>query len=239
MLCRGCGENKNLIKTHAIPEAFFKGMSSDGKPPQLMTDSSGVFPKKSPIGVYDKNILCRACEDKFQLMDDYAQDLLLKKESEFEEIIYNDKLIGYKAKNINASLLKQFFIGVLWRASISTQDYYKKINLGPYEKVAKNLIWSSSSGEKDQFSFVLAKFSDKTIGRVMLDPHKEMLHYINYYRFYMFGYILYIKVDKKPAPRKFKMFNPDESGNLVMVGRDIYNSKELPVMVSIINEANN
>lgn len=239
MLCRGCGEDKKLIKSHAIPEAFFKSMISGGKPPQLMSDASGVHPKKSPIGVYDNGILCRDCEDKFQIMDDYAQNLLLKNEKEHEEIVHKNKVIGYEIKSINTSLLRQFFIGVLWRASISTHDYYKKVNLGSYEKIARELIWTSSPGDKDEFSFVLAKFSDKTIGRIMLDPHRDRWHGINYYRFYMFGYIVYIKVDKQKTPNNFKKFNPDERGSLIMVGRDIYSSKELPVIVSIVNNANN
>ena len=239
MLCKGCGKDSRLIKAHAIPESFFKGMNTGGKPPQLMSDVSGVYPKKSPIGVYDKTILCRKCEDKFQAMDDYAQDLLLKKESEHEEINYKGKVIGYKIHNINTNLLRLFFIGVLWRAGISTHDYYKKVSLGPYEKLAKDLIWSESSGETDQFSFVLAKFADKTVGRVMLDPHRERWHEINYYRFYMFGYILYIKVDKRQSPKNFIKKNPNENGNLIMVGRDIYNSKESPIMVSLVNEAYN
>jgi hypothetical protein len=239
VLCRGCGKNKKLIKAHAIPESFFKGMNAGGKPPQLMSDASGVYPKKSPIGVYDKTILCRECEDKFQTMDDYAQDFLLKKENEHEEIIHKGKVIGYKAHGIDTNLLRLFFIGVLWRASISNHDYYKKVNLGPYEQIAKDLVWSPASGDKGQFSFVLAKFSDKKVGRVMLDPHRDKWHGINYYRFYMFGYILYIKVDKRQTPSNFIKFNPDDKGNLIMVGRDIYNSKELPIMISLVNEAYN
>jgi hypothetical protein len=75
MAGKGCYRDVKLIKAHAIPEAFFVGLRHEQNPPRIITDNSGVFPKKAPIGVYDNGILCRDCEDRFQNVDDYGQKL--------------------------------------------------------------------------------------------------------------------------------------------------------------------
>lgn len=237
MICKGCDEDKKLIKAHAIPEAFFRGLRDGENPPRLLTDIDGKFAKKAPIGVYDQTILCRDCENKFQLVDDYAQDLLLKKECNHLEIKHNGKVIGYRIDNFNYSLLKSFLISVLWRASISGQEFYSKVNLGPYESEVKDFIWNGECGRSDQYSFVISKFTDTNIGRSILDPHRERWHGVNYYRLYLYGYVVYIKVDKQASPEILRNFEIHGDGPLFVIGRDIHNSSEYSVMVSVAKKS--
>ena len=161
MNCKGCNEKKKLIKAHIIPKSFWVGLRDGDEPPKLMTDKTDIYPRRLPIGVYDKNILCRGCEDKFQMIDDYGQQLLLKEESKHKELTHNGKVAGYKIDNFDYNLLKLFFISILWRASVSTQDFYAKIDIGPFEDAAKKLIWNNTPGGPEDFSCVLAKFTDE------------------------------------------------------------------------------
>jgi hypothetical protein len=238
-VCKGCGLEVKLIKAHAIPESFFVGLRDGQTPPRLMTDTSGVYPQKSPIGVYDNGILCRSCEDRFQEVDDYGQNLLLKQEETHVELKHSSGVVGYQVENVNYNLLKLFFVSILCRASISNHAFYSKVNLGAFEADAKNLIWNSNPGAIDQFSFVLSKFTDRKLGRSILDPHRERWHGINYQRFYMYGYVLYIKVDRRPSPAILKPFEFNSDGTLYIVGRDIHKSAEYPVLVSVVNKARN
>lgn len=87
MKCQYCGEDKKLIKAHIIPESFFKPLRADnGDVPYLMTDLQGEFPKKSPIGVYDKTILCRDCEDQFAQWDEYGFKTLVDGEKQLKPL---------------------------------------------------------------------------------------------------------------------------------------------------------
>lgn len=237
MICKGCGENKSLIKAHAIPEAFFRGLRDGKDPPRLLTDTAGKYPKKAPIGVYDKTILCRDCEDKFQVVDDYAQNILLRKECDHIELKRGQKVVGYRVDDVDYRLLKQFFISVLWRASVSSQEFYSKVSLGPYESDLKELIWRNKCGDKNQFSFVVSKFTDTTVGRTILDPHRERWRGVNYYRLYLYGYVVYIKVDKQASPEILRNFEMHDDGSLFVVGRDIHNSSEYSVMVSVAHKS--
>jgi len=235
--CKGCGQENKLIKAHAIPEAFFVGLRDGRKPPKLITDTAGIFPQRSHIGVYDEGILCRECEDRFQEIDNYGQLLLLKEENEHIELIKNGTIIGWTIKEYNYDLLKRFFVSILWRAAISTHDFYSRVTLGPFEEEAKKLIWEESPGDPSQFSFVLAKFIDDEIGRTIMDPHRERWYGVNYYRFYLYGYVLYIKVDSRKTPAEFRRISANDGMILYIIGRDIFKSKEYPVLVNVAKQS--
>lgn len=236
-LCQGCGLDKKLIKAHAIPESFFVKMRSEHGAPKLMTDVRGTYPKKSPIGVYDNQILCRDCEDRFEEVDDYAQKLLLQSDDNHEKLIIRGKLIGYKVKDADYRKLKLFFISVLWRASLSKQKFYERINQGPYQEKAKDLIWASDPGKQSDFPFLVAKFTDTSIGKIILNPHPERWSGVNYNRIYLYGYVVYVKMDKRNSPDMFAKFEMVPDGDLIIVGRNIENSAELPVMTSVVKNA--
>jgi len=231
MSCKGCGENKKLIRAHVIPESFFVGLKSDGKAPLLVADEL-QYPKRTPIGVYDKNILCHDCEQKFQDLDSYGQQILLKTALESGTI---KGTVYYKIPIVNYELLKLFFVSILWRASISSQPYYSKVNLGKYEEVAKDNVWNRVYENAEDFSFVLAKFTDEKFGTAMLNPRRLRFSGVNYYIFYLFGFILYIKVDQRKTPPIFSPFMMRENQDLIVVGRDIFKSKELKAMHEVVN----
>ena len=232
LICKGCNQEKKLIKAHIIPEAFFVGLRDNGKSPLLVTDT-GSYPERAPIGVYDKTILCHDCEQRFQDIDSYGQDLLLKQQH--KNIEKNGSIVGYEIQGVDYDLVKLCFISILWRASISTQMFYSHVTLGRFEDIAKKHIWSRASGAPEEFSFLLAKFTDEKFGTAMLDPHRERWEGINYYRFYLFGYILHIKVDRRQTPQCFRPFVLKSDGNIFVIGRDVSQSKELKVMYDVVN----
>ncbi len=239
MICKGCNKDKKLIKAHVIPEAFWIGLREGNTPPKLITNRKGVYPKRLQIGVYDKNILCLDCEQKFQRIDDYAQKLLLKEVDKQEKISDKREIAGYKIPNFDYHLLKLFFISILWRASVSKRSFYSRVNIGPFERRAKQIIWENSTIESEEFSSILAKFTNEDLGLSVFDPIRERIERVNYYRFYFFGYILYIKVDKRPTPDFFKPLVIQEGSPLMIVGRDINKSKEYPLMLDVVKNSKN
>ncbi|MDL0431741.1 hypothetical protein QPM17_11415 [Marinobacter sp. TBZ242] len=238
MTCRGCGEDKKLIKAHIIPEAFFRGLRSGDTPPRLITDIKGVYPRKAPIGVYDTKILCRDCEDVFGDLDNYGQAVLLQSSDSTKELKRGVELLGYVIPDVNLDYFRKFLISVLWRASVSTHDYYSKVKLGPYEKRAKAIVWADGANiNPSGFSFVVSKFVDDRFSKTMLDPHPERWYGINYYRIYMFWYTVHIKVDKRATPSMFKSFEQSGRGKLFVIARDMTDSRELSAIISIAGKA--
>lgn len=228
--CRGCHNECHGVKSHIIPESFFRLIRGEENTLKIISNTPGEYAKKAPIGVYDTAILCRNCEKVFAKYDDYGARVLLNKDN-LLPIEINGNTIGYRLVGIDTSLIKLFFVSVLWRASVSTMPFYQKVSLGKLEAIAKQMVWESDASSAHTFSFVLAKFSgEDSINKAMLDPHPERWFGVLYYRFYLAGYVLYIKASSSPTPYKFRKFisNNDE---LQIVNRGLLTaSKEYGVL---------
>ncbi len=239
MKCRLCNEEKPLGDSHIIPKSFFPPKEpGNHRPNRLLSNKEGVYPKKSPNGVYDQTILCHDCERKFSRFDDYAQKLLLQNEARHSKIEWQGETYGFEISKYDYDLLKRFFISVLWRASVSSHDFFRRIALGPHEILALQAFKSESPISPQQFSVILAKFNHPA-GKSMLDPYPKKIDGINYNAFYLGGYNAWIKTDLRPTLEPFSalMLKPDQP--LKIISRDFLGSKELPLFREIAIAANN
>jgi len=235
MTCQLCGKDKKLIKSHIIPKGFFKPMQLENKAALLYTNTENVHPKRSPIGFYDKNILCKECDAKLGVWDEYAQKLLLHSFNE-DKAVYNGKdKVYYTIRDFDYKLLKLFFISMLWRASITSHKCFNRISTGPFEEKLKNFILSNSPGGEEEFPVTLAKFSNPDF-KFVLDPHQDKFDHINYYRFYLTGFVAYIKVDKRNSVGLHKIFRIKKDEPILIILRDLHGSKDGDVMKEIASK---
>lgn len=236
MKCKLCGEDKKLIKAHIIPAGFFRPLRIGKSAPEIHSNTNGVYPQKSPIGVYDKDILCEKCDRYLGLWDDYAHKILIQDFSEQLAVYKRNNKVAYKIDNYDYKKLKMFFLSVLWRASISSQEFYKKINIGPHEQRLKEMIINDNPGEPYDYSITLAKFSNPNF-KVMLDPHNTRFNSVNYCQFYITGFVFYIKTDKKNPPEFLKRLCLNKSGHLWIILRDLNGSNDGKIMQDIVLKA--
>ncbi len=232
MKCHLCTADHKLIKAHIIPESFFRPLRSGKRVPELHSNIEVEYPKKSPVGIYDTSILCSKCDNFIGNWDNYAQQLLLKDFNEDLAVYDGSKKVAYKIDTFDYKKLKLFFLSVLWRASISSQPFYKRINLGPYECIIREMILKETPGAEEYFSVVLAKFSDPNVTGI-LDPHKDKFDGVNFYRFYMTGFVIYIKVDKRSVPQFMKNIYMRKGHPLWIILRDLHKSKDGMIMKDI------
>jgi hypothetical protein len=124
----------------------------------------------------------------------------------------------------------------LWRAAVSTQRFFRRVNIGPFEPDLRNAILRSDPGYKDFFSVLLACFVDMPTKIAIMDPFKERYEQVNYYRFYLGNYIAYVKVDRQRTPAVFEQFALAPDNPLTIVARNFDRSKEKVVMRKLIEE---
>ena len=74
--CLFCGRDRKLIAAHIIPRGFYPSPTEEGTP-RLVTNTEGTWPKKSPTGVYDEEILCAECDGYLGTFDQHALEKLL------------------------------------------------------------------------------------------------------------------------------------------------------------------
>jgi hypothetical protein len=236
MICKLCGEDRKLIKAHIIPEGFFRPLRLGSTVLEMHSNTNGALPKKSPIGIYDKNILCEKCDKYIGLWDDYAHKLLIQNFSENFAVYEGSTKAAYKINVYDYEKLILFFLSILWRATISSQPFYKRIEIGAHEHILKEMIINGDPGGTYDYAVSLAKFSDPRI-KEMLDPHKTRLNSINYCQFYITGFVLYIKTDKRNPPDFLKEFCLKRDPPFWIILRDIDRGKDGKIMKDIVLKA--
>lgn len=240
--CRCCGPVEKLIKAHVIPEAFFREHRDGDEVPLVISGSGEEIPKKSPIGVYDIEILCSTCEAKMSATDSYGIDVLLKKFDQlFLPVVESGRTVGYEATGLDQDRLLHFLVAVLWRASVSTQNFYKGVSLGPHEASAKQITFGVGTPSFGVFDAVLSKWrDDENIGLVtppLLNPQRERLFGVNAYRFYFGQVVAYIKVDAQPFPEPLRRNSLLNAPAVRVVSRNIATSKDFGAMVSTLQKS--
>jgi hypothetical protein len=235
-LCKLCLQEKKLIKAHIIPEGFVRPLWSGKLAPELHTNSPGKYPKRIPIGVYDPSILCSECDQKMAPWDDYAQELFLHQFSDAQVLQLNQQQVGWRIESFDYRRLKLFFVSVLWRASVSQHEFYKRISVGPFEGRLRTMILDRDPGGSQDFAVILARFGDSDIA-AMLDPHPEKFESVSFIRFYLTGILAYIKVDQRPTPSVFADCRVQESGPLIVLSRRLHNSRDALVMRDLAESA--
>ena len=235
MKCKLCGLDKKLVKAHIIPEAFFRPLRSGKNAPFLIRP--GDYVKRAPIGVYDKTILCADCEAKFGVWDDYGQSLLIQNFNDAQSFEKDGIVYGYIFESYDYEKLKLFFISVLWRASVSTLEFFKTVSLNVFEDRAKDHIQNNNPGSADDFSVMLARFDELDGQRSILNPQPTRFKSINFFVFYLTGFVAYIKVDKRKITGDQRKFIMSPEQVLPIVRRPFDESQERRLLVKVAKSA--
>jgi hypothetical protein len=231
--CQLCGLPKKFIKAHVIPEAFFRAVrAGDAEAPLLVT--AGQYPRRAPIGVYDKRILCIDCEQRFADLDAFAARVLLQDFGTlFSPITGPAGVVGFESTSVDARLLLRFLVSVLWRASVSREPFYHRVDLGPYRKLAEQFCLEDQD-DHGVFDAGLWQWADDartgapTLG--MTDPFRHDYDGVTAYRVYLGRVAAEIKVAKKPFLGVLAELGLRAAPPVRVVIREFHKSKELAVM---------
>lgn len=235
--CRLCQQEKKLIKAHIIPEGFFRLLRSGDIAPEMHSNSPGSFPKRMPVGVYDSTILCGECDRRIAPWDNYGQQVLLQRFQEATPITHQARTVAWSVEKVNYIELKLFFASLLWRASISSHSFYKRIAVGPFfEKRLGKMVLESEPGDSQEFAVILARFEDVSM-MAMLDPHRERFDHVSFCRFYLSGFVTYIKVDKRPVPEPLSELRLQAGKPLTILTRSLQGSPDGLLMRKIAENA--
>jgi hypothetical protein len=236
MICRLCQTEQPLIKAHVIPEGFFRSLRHTFETLEIHTNKPGARPKRAPIGVYDKSILCRPCDNVFSPWDQHAQDVLLRGFSDETAIYHGSARLGWIVDRFDYRLLKLFFLSLLWRASVSTHEFYRRVSTGPFEQELRTMITAGDPGLPDTFAVILARF-DAPGYTAMLDPHPDRYDGVNYVRFYLAGVVAYIKVDRRSPKEPLTDFVLRPNVPVTVLLRSAWEGKDGVVMRELARSA--
>jgi hypothetical protein len=153
------------------------------------------------LGEYDSNILCAECDQHLGKNDDYAVDscrtFQVGEGGLFEDL------------SIDAERFSKFVLSLLWRASISKRGRFCGVfSFGPYERVAKSIIFSDGSfADFRAFKLLVSGVRSKThdIKRIITDPIRFKFERLNSYSFILGGFRFTAVLDGQELPAHFDM----------------------------------
>ena len=238
--CNFCNEERALVKSHIIPRSFYEIKAFHQKAPKktlsIVSDSEELKPMKRPTGIYDVQLFCKECEDKFMKYDDYAFKLL-HENRDLRKVQKNKKgqIIGQYYEAYNYNLLKLFFMSVLFRAGLSGDFFYQHVKLGPYIEVLKQSINSAEAKKPDDFAVLLAYYAQIKRGPVIFPPAPHRIEGINFYHFHLGRVIFYIKVDKRDTPSELKPIILKPGGKLFLIEFDLRDSNAFEILNRAVN----
>ncbi|MGD0336648.1 MAG: hypothetical protein ABSB18_06065 [Candidatus Omnitrophota bacterium] len=236
MICKLTLKEGVGVKAHVIPECFYRIDSKNKQPLKILSSNEGIYPQRSQTGIYDPNIVIQEGENILQSLDNYASDLLIKNflaaQTAFDgEILQID--------NYDYNKLKLFFLSVLWRASVSQQQFFKVVDLGEHEENIRKALLENNAGDSDFYSVILSVFSGVQNGVGTLNPQKTKIDSINYYKLYLGNFLAWIKVDRRRSEEPLRSFSMENGRPLYILKKNLHSSKEFPLMKSIAQRFQN
>lgn len=215
-ICKFCNTEKQLCKAHIVPKSFY------AKKLHLNVSQHVSYPKRIQEGIYDKNILCCECDGQFGQYEDYAKTLLI---DNLETYKVSDKAIYFIPSNeFDYEKFRKFIIFLVWKASISKEDYCKNVDLGPYEKKAYEILHNYNSYERD-FGFAIIKNSNLALKDVHIPPTPMKYAGVLGYHFIFTGFSVYIVPNYKNFLNKRSKLNEifvSDSSGLNIIETDDY-----------------
>lgn len=206
-VCRLCHKPNKFARSHIISRSFFlkiRGQYKHAVEVNLDAKRMAVFRQ---AGNYDQQILCLECESKFNALDTYGYQVLGKTDVRWP--ILSQRNVGtveaYRVVGCDTDKLRKFLLSVLWRASVSSLNFYSYVRLGSaFEDEAIGKVFSPNVLPWDQFTMLISKFDDNALGAYSSMLFPPMLNRdplgTNYYTLYLPGLKIIIKVDHRPTP---------------------------------------
>jgi hypothetical protein len=130
-ICKLCGRNSELQNSHIIPE-FFYDLIYDSNPRRFRSVPTDPSPKiKYEQQGIREHLLCKICEGKFQIFEDYVKRAFIDNKTVAGRKIQSVQMQdGIVLQNLDYKKFKLFLLSVLWRMSITTRDFFANVSLG-------------------------------------------------------------------------------------------------------------
>lgn len=158
MKCRLCHKERDLCNSHIISEAFYNGLY-DNKHRALPIKAEDNNLRLIQKGIYEK-LLCTECEKKISKWESILKQDLIdigNRNSNFLRITKRTAKI-YQIENIKYREFKFAVLSLLWRMSVSSNDFFESYSLGPYEEKLRKTLNNELLPTERQYPILVSRY---------------------------------------------------------------------------------
>ena len=160
-----------------------------------------------------EKLLCANCETKLSQLELYAKTAFDGKcaERRLPRVII--------VKDVDYKKFKLFLLSVIWRASISSLDFFSEVNLGYHEEILRKIILSEDPGSSDKYGIVPFALVDghKIETGIITQPSRKKMYGQVGYKFIFGGFMWAYFVSSISAPDPVKPLLPLEDNTLCII----------------------
>jgi hypothetical protein len=137
------------------------------------------FDKLVQDGEKEGNLLCKKCDNELiGSFEKYASEVLYGGNIQTKQLYYkksdeSDEVEYTRVEGLDYRKFKLFLLSILWRASISSKDFFSSVSLGRYEEKLRQMIFTQNAGEEGDFPCVLISYRKRNFPKIIRSPIKK------------------------------------------------------------------
>lgn len=221
MVCALCLAEKELRKSHVIPEFMYESLYDDIHRFHVLSRDPNKLNSMQQKGLREP-LLCGNCEQQFSLYERYVS--LLFRGGLNLEYERHGELISIK--NVDYKNLRLFQLSVLWRASVSTLPFFSQISLGQHQEHLRRMLLAEDIGIPWKYGCMM--FSLMHEGRIQNDlivqPTWTRVDNVLGYRFVFGGHLWVYLVASHQSSKKLETISLEPSGELRLLLSDLFSA---------------
>ena len=224
MRCALCLQEAELRRSHVLPEFLYETLYDEKHRLQVLS----IIPEQGnwheQKGLRER-LLCDACEQKLSVWERYAS-LALKGRL---PLTFRQEGSVVHIGGLDYTRFKLFQLSVLWRAGVSTLQFFEKVQLGKHAEILRRLLLAGDPGSSERygcFMFGLKHESGAFTG-IIMQPGKVCLHGHIGYRFVFGGFLWSMLTSSHDLGPPLNQCTLGVNGNTVFLLRNATDMKNL------------
>lgn len=236
--CFNCQKKAILQDSHIIPEFLYKYVyTNDHKFTKISPDNNEhieIFQKG-----FREKLLCHNCEELLskeeRITAKFFIELTSGKFLAMRNAFSNDNLMVLT--DYNYTSIKKCLLSILWRASISSLDLFANYNLGPYNKIIQDLIFSENNISWDSFPIMITKvkIANKFISGLICSHKRGRYKNISIYSITLASFNIDYFITKDFQDKEYKKIFLNEE-NCAILDMSINELKITPELLNRFND---
>jgi hypothetical protein len=225
MQCKLCLQFNELQKSHIIPEFLYKSLYDEKHRLRVLS----IIPEQENSLREQKGLreqlLCKICEKKLSVWERYACLLL----EGGVPITYRAEGSGVHLSELDYVQFKLFQLSILWRAGISSLQFFENVKLGVHAEHLRKLLVSEDPGPPNRYGCFMfgLKLESTAFTQVITQPEKIKIDGRIAYRFVFGGFLWIFIVTSHESPSSLTRCFLQPNGNGFFLVRDAVELRHL------------
>ncbi|HEY3855603.1 MAG TPA: hypothetical protein VGO67_14525 [Verrucomicrobiae bacterium] len=172
-----------------------------GKYSELLTVDDNDWNRDfKQAGISDRTILCESCERRFTPYDTHGFNVITEMMKAKLEYRDSSGKVAYIATTADYTLFKLFVLSILWRASVSSLEFFAGIKLGVHEERVRAMLETNNAESENDYPILCFYQTGHKYPSTVLQPFRQRTNDgINFCRLYLqYNIVFVIKVDSRP-----------------------------------------